>query len=167
MGSILCLAVLGYVADMLNRIVGIQHYCSYAGKCHHLLWGPDTDTELFEPWVQVVYYLTYLGPFPLLVLLGKFDDLRPLPCCKEATQGHWAGLGITVIGLGTWAPTYLDLLRETPQTLQRDPLSKGGGPCVSCFSLSHKKSPPPIERYLYFNVIARETCDPAEWSSVW
>jgi hypothetical protein len=111
---------------MANRISGIEHYCSYAGRCHHLLWGPDTDTEIFDTWVQVVYFLTYLGPFPLLILLGKFDDLRPLPFCKEATKGHWAALGIMVIGGVTWAPTYL-----------------------------------------YFNVIAREICDPAEWSSVW
>ncbi|CAJ1397248.1 unnamed protein product [Effrenium voratum] len=120
-----CLAVSGYVADIVNRIWGIEHYCSYPGLCGHLLWGPDTDTSIFDPWVQVVYYLTYLGPLPVLAFLGKFDDLRSLPCCKDSTKGYWSGLGIVVIGVGTWAPTFL-----------------------------------------YFNVVAKDRCDAAEWSSM-
>ena len=45
---------------------------------------------------------------------------------KDSTKGYWSGLGIVVIGVGTWAPTFL-----------------------------------------YFNVVAKDRCDAAEWSSVW
>jgi len=107
LGILTCVGLVGYIVNVwIVRLWVVEHFCSFPGKCHHLIWGPDTSTQLFPKWVTVMYYVTYLGPLMLLLPLAKAEDGRPWPCFKTSTKGYLAGSGIFAIGVGTLVPTY-------------------------------------------------------------
>lgn len=97
--GLIVISVLGYVLHIIvYRIFIMKSYCTYEGPCGHLNWGPATSP--YHPtWIRIVYYLTYLLPILIIMVVTKAGDGR--------LDGRWVPWTTVSLGLVTIIPIYL------------------------------------------------------------